>query len=340
MNLLLLGEKCNPLLPGLKKGLEESWNINKWQPSEGSEKLSEMIKNADVIIPASDALTYGNVFRQLSEAKNLKLIQIPFAGTEWINRNLIPEEIMIANCAGHEIPISEYIIGTIIALTVELLPTEKDFRNGSWERTGTLSDPNTMHGEVFGKTLGIIGCGLIGIETAKRAKSLGMRVYGVNRKSKLDIPKFLDWHGSIDELDKLLNESDYIVLACDLNEQSKNLINKDTLSKMKKSSYLINISRGNVCNEEDLFNHLKENKIAGAAIDTWWVYPYTNKDIKNPRPSKFPFQDLKNIIMTPHNSAHTMESDERRAISIVNNLKDFENGIEPSGFVFYGNAGK
>ena len=340
MNLLLLGEKCNPLLPGLKKGLEESWNINKWQPSEGSEKLSEMIKNADVIIPASDALTYGNVFRQLSEAKNLKLIQIPFAGTEWIDRNLIPEEIMIANCAGHEIPISEYIIGTIIALTVELLPTEKDFRNGSWERTGTLSDPNTMHGEVFGKTLGIIGYGLIGIETAKRAKSLGMSVYGVNRKSKLDIPKFLDWHGSMDELDKLLNESDYIVLACDLNEQSKNLINKDTLSKMKKSSYLINISRGNVCNEEDLFNHLKENKIAGAAIDTWWVYPYTNKDIKNPRPSKFPFQDLKNIIMTPHNSAHTMESDERRAISIVNNLKDFENGIEPPGFVFYGNAGK
>jgi len=340
MNLLLLGEKCNPLLPGLKMGLEESWNINKWQPSEGSEKLSEMIKNADVIIPASDALTYGNVFRQLSEAKNLKLIQIPFAGTEWIDRNLIPAEIMITNCAGHEIPISEYIIGTIIALTVDLLPTEKDFRNGSWERTGTLSDPDTMHGEVFGKTLGIIGYGLIGIETAKRAKSLGMRVYGINRKAKLNTPEFLDWHGSIDELDKLLKESDYIVLACDLNENSQNLINKDTLKKMKKSSYLINISRGNVCNEEDLFNHLKESKIAGAALDTWWIYPYTNKNIKNPRPSNFPFQDLKNIIMTPHNSAHTMKSDERRAISIVNNLKDFENGIEPAGFVFYGNAEK
>ena len=64
MNLLLLGEKCNPLLPGLKKGLEASWNINKWQPSEGPGKLSELIKNADVIIPAGDALMYGNVFNK------------------------------------------------------------------------------------------------------------------------------------------------------------------------------------------------------------------------------------------------------------------------------------
>ena len=172
MDLLLLGEKCNPLLPGLKKGLEESWNINKWQPSEGPGKLSELIKNADVIIPAGDALMYGNVFSHLPDAKNLQLIQIPFAGTEWIDKNLIPSGIMIANCAGHEIPISEYIISTVIALTLDLLRTETGFRNGSWERTGTLSDPETMHGEVFGKTLGIIGYGLIGIETAKRAKSL------------------------------------------------------------------------------------------------------------------------------------------------------------------------
>ena len=109
-----------------------------------------------------------------------------------------------------EIPISEYIIGTVIALTLDLLRTETGFRNGSWERTGTLSDPETMHGEVFGKTLGIIGYGLIGIETAKRAKSLGMKVYGINRKAKADIPQFLDWHGSIDELNKLLKAQELL----------------------------------------------------------------------------------------------------------------------------------
>jgi lactate dehydrogenase-like 2-hydroxyacid dehydrogenase len=71
----------------------------------------------------------------------------------------------------------------------------------------------------------------------------------------------------------LLTKSDFLVLACDLNESTKNIINKKTLSKMKKDSFLINVARGDVCNEEDLFNCLKDKVISGAAIDTWWIYP-------------------------------------------------------------------
>ena len=248
---------------------------------------------------------------------------------------------MVANASGHEIAMSEYIIGCIISLSIDLLANHNDFKSGSWEKTGTLSDPKSMHGEVFGKVLGIIGYGQIGIETAIRAKSLGMKTYGINRTEKKNTSQYLDWHGSSGELDFILKKSDYLVLACDLNESTKGLINKRTLSMMKKTSYLINVARGDICVEEDLFKSLKNNNIAGAAIDTWWIYPDRpkkgDKAEKAPRPSDYPFHKLDNVIMTPHNSAHTLEADLRRSKSILHNLLDFKKGKKPSGFVFYGN---
>ena len=126
------------------------------------------------------------------------------------------------------------------------------------------------------------------------------------------------------------------MLACDLNDSTYHIINEEKLNKMKESAYLINIARGNVCNEDDLYKHLKEKRISGAAIDTWWIYPYTDKDNENPKPSKLPFHELDNIIMSPHSSSHTLESDIRRAEYMVENFKAFKKGIEVPGFVFYG----
>ena len=165
-----------------------------------------------------------------------------------------------------------------------------------------------------------------------------MKTYGLNRTKKKNTPKYLDWHGSTDNLDFILEESDFLVLACDLNESTKGLINKRTLSMMKKTSYIINVARGDVCVEEDLFNILKNKNIAGAAIDTWWIYPDRPKEgskpEKAPRPSDFPFHKLNNVIMTPHNSAHTLESDLRRSKSILDNLLDFKKGKKTIRFCF------
>jgi phosphoglycerate dehydrogenase-like enzyme len=341
MNLLILGKKGEAIQKDLQENLDESWEIFNWNPGESEEYLSSLLNKADIAITGSDALIYGGIFKFISSAKNLKLLQIPFAGVDWLNPNLIPKRLMVANASGHEIAMSEYIIGCIMSLSIDLMVNHNDFKSGSWERTGTLSDPKSMHGEVFGKTLGIIGYGQIGVETAIRAKSLGMKTYGLNRTQKKNTPKYLDWHGSTDKLDFILEESDFLVLACDLNKSTKGLINKKTLSMMKKTSYIINVARGDVCVEEDLFNSLKNKTIAGAAIDTWWIYPDRpkagGKPEKEPRPSDFPFHKLDNVIMTPHNSAHTLESDLRRSKSILDNLLDFKKGKKPSGFVFYGN---
>ena len=108
MNLLILGKKGEAIQKDLEKNLDKSWNISNWNPSENPEKLISLLKVADVAITGSDALIYGNIFKYISSSKNLRLLQIPFAGIEWLNPNLLPKKLMVANASGHEIAMAEY----------------------------------------------------------------------------------------------------------------------------------------------------------------------------------------------------------------------------------------
>ena len=340
MKILLLGEKCDPFIPIFNKNLDNNWDIKKWKPEDGKDNLIELYKDAEIIVTGFDAMNKGNIFKYIPMAKNLKLLQVPFVGVDWLDTGFLPSNVMIANASGHEIAMAEYTIGVMLALALDIYKMDKTFRNGSWEDWPGLTHTKSIHSEIYGKNLGIIGHGLIGKECAKRAKDLGMKVLGINRQKKKILPPELDWHGTSEELDKLLIESDYILLACDLNDSTYNMINEEKLNKMKESAFLINIARGDVCNEEDLYKHLKGKKIAGAAIDTWWIYPYTDKKNKNPKPSNLPFHELDNLIMSPHNSSHTLESDIRRAEYMSDNFKAFKKGLDVPGFVFYGTGTK
>ena len=193
MNILILGKKGEAIQRDLQENLDESWTIYNWNPGESEVDLSNLLDKVDIAITGSDALIYGGIFKFISSAKNLKLLQIPFAGVDWLNPQLIPKNLMVANASGHEIAMSEYIISCVMSLSIDLLTTNNDFKSGSWKKTGTLSDPKSMHGEVFGKKIGIIGYGQIGIETAIRAKSLGMKTYGLNRTKRNNTPKSVSY---------------------------------------------------------------------------------------------------------------------------------------------------
>ena len=106
MNILILGKKGEAIQQDLQKNLDDSWKIYNWNPGESEVDLSNLLDKADIAITGSDALIYGGIFKFISSSRNLKLLQIPFAGVDWLNPELIPKSLMVANASGqkHSLP--------------------------------------------------------------------------------------------------------------------------------------------------------------------------------------------------------------------------------------------
>ena len=179
------------------------------------------------------------------------------------------------------------------------------------------------HGEIAGKTVAIIGTGRIGRAAATRCKAIGARIIGVNRSPITDTQLYEERFG-FDRLDDALGQADFAVVSCALVPETRGLIGKAQLAAMKPSGVIVNLARGPVIDEEALYRALVDKIIGGAIIDTWYRYP--TPDDRNPRPSAFPFHELRNVIMTPHTSAWTTGMLERRWGQIASNLDRLAHG--------------
>ena len=169
-----------------------------------------------------------------------------------------------------------------------------------------------------GKTIGIIGYGSIGKAIGARSKVFGMRVIGTRRlQKKTENKKTIDYLIPFSDLDFLLEESDYVVISCPLTPLTKGMIGKNELSKMKKTSYLINIARGSIVNENSLINKLEKKQIAGAALDVFDKEPLSNTS---------PLFKLDNVLLSPHISGN-FPNYNKMVMDIFNeNLDRFVNG--------------
>ena len=177
---------------------------------------------------------------------------------------------------------------------------------------------NYPHGELNEKKIAIIGYGRIGKEITKKLSVFNTTVTVITRR-KIKKNHFFQKNVLIKNLKKNIKEYDYLIIACDLNRSTLNLITKKEIIKMKKNSVLVNVARGPVINEKDLYYSLKNNIIGGAIIDTWYKYPEKD-DQKYYKPSKYDFAKLKNVVMTPHLSALTERLLERRIKIIAANI--------------------
>jgi phosphoglycerate dehydrogenase-like enzyme len=320
----------------IEQHLTTAWDICTWTPADGEDALTALLADADAVVPGTDSLFVGAFYSGLRASPNLRLLQIPFAGTDWLSPDLLPPQAVAAGCSGHEITMAEYTIAAMLEWEIRFRVMDPDFRSGSWHYSGSSKDPTSKHGEIWNKTVGIIGYGGIGEEIARRAKAFSMRTMGLKR-SAMPCPAELDWLGaSVDDpgaLMTLLTESDYVVLACDLNDATRGMIGPDELAAMKDTAILINVARGEVIQEEPFYQALKTRQIAGAVIDTWYLYPARGlapgEAPQNPAPSSCPFTDLENVMVTPHCSAHSDNADYRRMISIASNLDKLARGEMP-----------
>jgi phosphoglycerate dehydrogenase-like enzyme len=265
-------------------------------------------------IAPEDVVVSLRFSRRDSRAPRFRLLHVPGAGVDAIDFDTIHKDTMVCNVYEHEIPISEYVLLTI--LRFEINPPPRSFSPEQWPH---LYRHRLPHGEICGKTVALIGFGHIGRAVAARAKGFGMAVIATAR-SRPERCGILDDFVPPENLDQLLARADYIVVACGLNSETRGLlIGARELAFLKPTSVVINVARAEIIDEESLFRALQARQIAGAALDVWYRYPTTEDD--QVAPSRFPFHLLDNVVCTPHSSAWTMELVQRRYALIADNVR-------------------
>lgn len=281
------------------------------------------LRDIDVILTGSGRELKEDI---INSCQNLKFIQLLAAGADLVPYDKLPNDVIVAtNAGGNAIPVAEHAITLMLAALKNLVYHNEKMKKGTWDRYayGRL---------LYGKKIGIIGFGEIGCELARLLQPFNVRILAINRSGKTKCPEIKIEHlDTIRSLDYVLSESDIVVLILPLTNETRGLINKEKLSLMKKDAILINVGRGPVIVEEDLYQHLIKNKDFIAALDVWWHYPREPKSENFYQ--KYPFHELENIIMTPHIAGFTDELREKVIEHAVKNIRKFIETGEPNNIV-------
>lgn len=283
--------------------LESYPNIKIYDDTVNNPKeIIKRIKNAEII-----TANYIDLIKEIIEASpKLKYIISPGVGYDWIDvKTATLNRIKVLNCPTYNTQsVAEHAIALMFAVKRKLVNANKSMLQGKF------SPMNFIGTEVFGKTLVCVGYGNIGSKIVKMAKGLGMQTDYVNTKT------------TANEFNKKIEKADVLVISVPLNEQTKGLINKAKLSLLKPSAIIINVARGLIIEQEAFYDVLKNNKIAGAGIDTFpedGTITEINEEIKR-------FVILPNVVSTPHMAFNTEESVDRLGIELISNIDSCLNG--------------
>jgi phosphoglycerate dehydrogenase-like enzyme len=277
-------------------------------------RVAAALGEADIVV--SEAWRAGR-----PPAPQLKLLQLPVAGTDQVDRTALPPGVTVCNAYGHELAMAEYAIMAMLVWCHRYFDIAVGFRDGSWRDSGVMNGP--LHRELGGLTVGIVGLGQVGRETAARAAALDCRVLGAHRTIG-EPPAGVARVFSLGELDAMLPLCDVVVLCVGLAPETRGLIDARRLALMKRDAFLINVGRGPVADEDALYAALRDRTIGGAALDVWYRYPSAGEP--DTRPSRHPFHELPNVIMTPHCSAWTDGMARRRGADAARNIDRFIRG--------------
>jgi D-3-phosphoglycerate dehydrogenase len=284
---------------GKAKGLQ--YDIKSGLPPE---ELKKIIPEYDAIIVRSETKLKAEIIEAGDRLKvigragiGLDNVDLPAATKKGIVVMNTPQENAIAA--------AEHTIAMMLSISRKIPQATSSMKAGKWEKK------KFMGVELYNKTLGIIGIGVIGSIVADRARGLKMKVVTydpyisreVAEKKGVDLVSF----------DELMSRSDFITVHTPLTDETRNLINKNTFRKMKDGVILINCARGGIINEKDLYDAIKEGKVAGAALDVFEKEPAIGN----------PLFELEQVISTPHLGASTGEAQENVSIAIAQQIVDY-----------------
>jgi len=268
------------------------------------EELTGIIGQYHALVIRSSTRVTADI---IEAAQNLKVIGRAGIGLDNVDVPAASKKgIVVMNTPeGNTMTAAEHAIAMIMSISRNIPQATASLKQGKWEKKKFQGQ------EVCEKTLGIIGVGRVGRLVADRAKGLKMKVVVYDPYIKPESLEKLDLEPV--SFDELLKRSDYITIHTPSTDETINMINKETIAKMKKGAMLINCARGNIVNQDDLYKALESGHLAGAALDVFSEEP----------PGKIKLMTLPNFICTPHLGASTKEAQEKVARDVAEQIIDY-----------------
>jgi D-2-hydroxyacid dehydrogenase (NADP+) len=301
----------------------ELWNAPAWFAQRLQKDFPELevthLDNYDRVeqdIPDAEIIVAWSLRpEQFVQAKELRWIHSPAAAVHQLMfPELINSGVVLTNAREvHGPVVAEHVIALIFALAKKIPDAVRLQQKHVWGQEILWRDRPRPR-EVAGATLGMIGLGSIGREAARLASSLGMRVIAIRENPSKEKPVGVQAVYGFPEINTLLQQSDYVVLAVPVTPTTTGLINAARLSQMKPDASLINVGRGPLLEEAALCEALKNHRIAGAALDVFE---------QEPLPSDSPLWDLDNLLITPHSAGLTEKLWERHYALFSENLRRY-----------------
>ncbi len=271
-------------------------NENNFDP----EKLIDLVSEADVL--------FGGLISEelLKRGKQLKYIQIPWTGVDNLNWDLISSfDVPVCNSHSNSFVVAEHAVSLMMDAAKKVSFHDRNMRNGDWNRMfpGVKNEISPFSASIKNSKVGILGFGSIGKSIHKLLSGFECSFKVFNKSGNYTIT---NEHTEVFAIEALMNEIsqlDYLFITLPLTDDTKGLIDKQVFDTLPNHSVIINVSRGVIINEKDLFEALRDQNIGWAAIDTWYNYP-TVKNQKVPPSVVYDFHKLKNITLSPHRAGY------------------------------------
>jgi len=273
------------------------------------------------LVPEFDALmvrSQTKITRAVIEAASkLQIVGRAGVGVDNIDVPAATERgvIVVNSPGGNTVAVAELTLAMMLDLVRRIMPAHASMLRGEWKRSAFLGR------QLWGKTLGVVGVGRIGVEVIRRAQAFDMKVLGFDpfltdaRANQLGIEAVT--------VEEILKRSDFVTLHTPLTKETKNLIDAESIATMKNTAVIINCSRGGIIDEAALYDALKNGKLGGAGLDVFAVEPSTDS----------PLRELENVVLTPHLGASTEEAQVEVAVDVAEQIVDVLAGRPPQSAV-------
>lgn len=235
----------------------------------------------------------------IKEAKKLKGILVPFTGINGLPiKELLDKDIKVCNSHAKAETIAEKALGLTLSVLGKTAYYDREMRKGKWHGLNageTSGGWNTL----FEKKIGIYGMGNIGKNIVNLLKPFKCKIYTIDRGKKIENVDYF-----VNDVYELADKTDILFVCVPATKKTIGSINKQIIDSLK-DGYIVNVARGNVIDEEALYYGLKNNVLAGAGIDTWYLYP---REKKEQYPSKYSIHQLENVVLSPHVAGDSIEN--------------------------------